>query len=308
MDLSYKLRGIDIKLNGYIKSQQEDGYWRNGVRLDIETPDIYTTTLNALNLLKLSPSRQWRQSGIKAAEWIKTKQNSDGSWSFQFLNNGKIASESDIFTTLLCLEVLKRSKIDNIEEIIKKGENWTINQQNTDGMWDDGDLPFPFLTVLILEYFYNKEIISHQLPLFLHELTPESIIYLGMKRAIEISKLCKSEDNRITPKVGAVIIKNDQIVLEAYRGETAPGDHAEYIVLEKKGKDYDLKDAILITTLEPCTTRRPNRIPCAKRIINTRIKKIWVGILDPNPQITGKGILYTTNHGVSVGYINKHIS
>ena len=129
-----------------------------------------------------------------------------------------------------------------------------------------------------------------------------------MKRAIEISKLCTSEDNRITPKVGAVIIKNDQIVLEAYRGETAPGDHAEYIVLGKKGTDHDLKDATLITTLEPCTTRKPDKIPCAKRIASAGIKKIWAGILDPNPQITGKGILYITNHGVSVGYFPPALS
>ncbi len=234
LELSTKLTGIDFKLKGYVNDQHEDGYWRNGSRLDIKTPDIYTTALNALNLLKLSPSKQWKQSGIKGAKWIKTRQNSDSSWSFQFRENGEIRYESDILTTILCLEVLKRSRIDNIEEIIEKGEDWIMNQQTINGMWDDEHLPFPFLTVLILEYFYNKEFFSHQLPLFRDELTPANIIFRGMKGAIEISKNCESEEGRISPKVGAVVIKADQIVLEAYRGETSPGDHAEYIILEEK--------------------------------------------------------------------------
>jgi len=38
------------------------------------------------------------------------------------------------------------------------------------------------------------------------------------------------------------------------------------------------------------------------------IKKIWIGILDPNPQIAGKGMLYLTNHGVLVGLFPPKLS
>lgn len=307
-ELSDKLAGIDLKLKGYIKTQYEDGYWRNENKLDITTPDINTTAIIVLNLLKLSPSRQWRQSGVKGARWIQTRQNLNGSWSSQFMRNREIILKSDIFTTILCLEALRRIGLDDTEEIIKKGENWIMNQQTSNGAWEDEYLPFPFLTVLVLEYFYNKDLYSHQLPLFLDDLTPASIILLGMKKAIEISKKCKSEENRISPKVGTIVIKDDQIILEAYRGETSPGDHAEYIALQKKGKDLDLKDSILITTLEPCTTRSLTKTPCAQRIVDAGIKEICVGMLDPNPQIRGRGILYLTKQGVSIRYFPPEFS
>lgn len=297
--LADKLAGIDIKLKGYIIDQHEDGYWRNKNRLDKITPNLFNTALITSNLLKLSPSRALRHSGVKGAKWILTRQDPDGSWSIETREGRK---EPDIFITILCLEILKRCGFENSEDVIKKGENWILSQQTSTGMWVDEHLPFPFLTVLVLEYFNNKDLFSHQLPLYTDDLTPENIIFSGMKRAIEISKNCKSEDDRISPKVGVVIIKGEEIVIEAYRGETSPGDHAEYVALEKKERDFDLEESILITTLEPCTSRKPNKIPCAKRVVDAGIKSIWIGMLDPNPKISGRGVLYLTEHGVSVGH------
>ena len=297
-ELSNELAGIDLTLRGYVKNQHEYGYWRNENRLDLDSPDIFTTVLITLNLLKLSPSMELRQSGVKGAKWIRNNQNSDGSWSFQ-TKKGK--SKPDIFTTILCLEALKRSGVENIEEGVKNGENWIMDQQTDIGLWEDDSIPFPFLTVLVLEYFHFKDLLSHELPLFKEDLIPSDIVLLGMKRAIEISKNCVSEEGKISPKVGAIVIKDDQIILEAYRGETSPGDHAEYIAIEIKAKDIDLEDSILITTLEPCTSRGPIKIPCAQRIVDAGINKVWYGIVDPNPKIRGKGELYLTEHGVSVG-------
>jgi len=297
--LADKLAGIDIKLKGYIINQHEDGYWRNENRPDITTPNLFMTALITSNLLKLSPSKAWRQSGVKGAIWILTKQDPDGSWSIENREGGK---EPDIFITILCLEILKRCGLENSEDVIKKGENWILSQQTSTGMWIDEFLPFPFLTVLILEYFKNKDLFSHELPLFPDDWIPENIIFSGMKKAIDISKNCKSESDRISPKVGAVIIKGGEIVIEAYRGETSPGDHAEYVALEKKDRAFDLEESILITTLEPCTSRKPNKIPCAKRVVDAGIKSIWIGMLDPNPKIRGGGVLYLTEHGVSVGH------
>ncbi len=297
--LADKLAGIDIKLKGYISNQHEDGYWRNENRPDITTPSMFMTALITLNLLKLSPSRDWRQSGIKGAKWILSQQDYDGSWSIETRKGGK---EPDIFITILCLEILKRCGLKNSEDVIKKGEGWILNQQTATGMWIDEFLPYPFLTVLVLEYFTNKDLYSHQLPLFSDDLTPANIIYSGMKRAIEISKSCISEPDRISPKVGAVVIKGEEVLIEAYRGETSPGDHAEYIALEKKERNFDLEESILITTLEPCTSRNPNKIPCAKRVVDAGVKSIWIGMLDPNPKIRGRGVLYLSEHGVSVGH------
>ena len=141
-------------------------------------------------------------------------------------------------------------------------------------------------------------------PLFPDDWTPEDIIFSGMKRAIEISRNCKSEPDRISPKVGAVVIKGEEIVLEAYRGETSPGDHAEYVALEKKERDFDLEESILITTLEPCTSRKPTKIPCAKRVVDAGIKSVWIGMLDPNPKIRTD---IADDVGLSSKTVRKHL-
>ena len=114
-----------------------------------------------------------------------------------------------------------------------------------------------------------------------------------MKLAIKAAQKSKSEpDKRIHPKVGVVIVKNGNILATGCRGELCAGEHAEYTVLERKLKDKDLTGSILYTTMEPCTTRGHPKIPCAKWIAKRRIHAVVIGILDPNPDIRGKGVLF----------------
>lgn len=128
--------------------------------------------------------------------------------------------------------------------------------------------------------------------------TPDTKI---MERAIETAKESKPEsDNRAHPKVGVIIVKNGKILATGYRGELCAGEHAEYTVLERKLKDKDLTGSILYTTLEPCTTRNHPKTPCAKWIVKRRINTVVIGILDPNPEIRGKGILFLRENNVLV--------
>ncbi len=121
-----------------------------------------------------------------------------------------------------------------------------------------------------------------------------------LEKAIELASKCNAEDERVHPKVGAVIIKNGKLIAEAYRSEIRDGDHAEYTALERKSVGKNLRGATLITTLEPCTTRRHPKIPCVKHIIKRGIKKVVIGILDPNPDIRGKGYFILNENGVGV--------
>lgn len=108
--------------------------------------------------------------------------------------------------------------------------------------------------------------------------------------AVEEARKSVGEDGRTHPKVGAVIVAGRQVLASAHRGEI-PGCHAEYIALEHKLRDKSIAGATVYTTLEPCTERNHPKIPCARRLVERKVKRVVLGSLDPNPVIRGHGQL-----------------
>ena len=110
------------------------------------------------------------------------------------------------------------------------------------------------------------------------------------------------KDNKTSPKVGALLIKPDGEIETAFRSELRNGDHAEYTLLERKLRSVQLDGSVLFATLEPCApdSRTPPKISCAERIVNARIKKVWIGIEDSDPKVDRKGIQYLIDNGVEV--------
>lgn len=105
------------------------------------------------------------------------------------------------------------------------------------------------------------------------------------------------------PNVGALIIKNGKVVGQGYHRFF--GDfHAEVHALKQAGKNA--KDAIMFVTLEPCS-HYGKTPPCVNAIIKAGIKKVFIGMRDPNPLVSGKGIkiLRQNNIEVEVGILKS---
>ncbi|MDA0712391.1 MAG: bifunctional diaminohydroxyphosphoribosylaminopyrimidine deaminase/5-amino-6-(5-phosphoribosylamino)uracil reductase RibD [bacterium] len=110
------------------------------------------------------------------------------------------------------------------------------------------------------------------------------------------------------PPVGAVIVKDGVIVGRGFTGLVG-GNHAEVNAIVDAGANA--KGGTLYTTMEPCHHfgRTP---PCTDGIIKAGLKRVVIGIKDPNPQINGSGIAVLKKAGVEVvlkeqDYLTKQI-
>jgi pyrimidine deaminase RibD-like protein len=122
-----------------------------------------------------------------------------------------------------------------------------------------------------------------------------------MELAVSIGKQAQAEDDRLHPKVGAVLVHSGELLASAFRGELDPGEHAEFALLHKKLADVNLSGSILFTTLEPCTARKTHK-PCAEWILERKIGHVVVGMLDPNPRIYSLGITQLRESGITIEF------
>jgi len=116
-----------------------------------------------------------------------------------------------------------------------------------------------------------------------------------MQRALELARtaLGKTSPN---PMVGAVVVQGEKIVGEGFH-PAAGQPHAEIFALKEAGEQA--KGATLYVTLEPCSHygRTP---PCAEAVIKYGVAKVVVGMVDPNPLVSGSGIEKLVKAGIEV--------
>lgn len=119
----------------------------------------------------------------------------------------------------------------------------------------------------------------------------------------EAIKEAQKAYKKLEVPVGAVIVKNGEIIAKAHNLKETKLDttkHAEILAIQKaskKLKSWRLLDCEMYITLEPCTM-------CAGAIINSRIKKIYIGAMDEKTGAAGSKLNlfedYTFNHRVEV--------
>lgn len=119
-----------------------------------------------------------------------------------------------------------------------------------------------------------------------------------MKEALKEAKKAYS---KLEIPVGAVIVKDGKIIARAHNQKETKFDttkHAEILAIQKASKKlgaWRLNDCEMYVTLEPCSM-------CAGAIINSRIKKVYIGTSDEKTGAVGSVLNlfedYKFNHDV----------
>lgn len=116
-----------------------------------------------------------------------------------------------------------------------------------------------------------------------------------MELAIELAKKGEGKVNP-NPMVGAVIVKDGIVIGEGYHEKYGEG-HAE--VNAFKSLKEDPSGATMYVTLEPCS-HYGKTPPCADKIIENNIKRVVIGMIDPNPLVAGNGVDKLKKAGIEV--------
>jgi diaminohydroxyphosphoribosylaminopyrimidine deaminase/5-amino-6-(5-phosphoribosylamino)uracil reductase len=116
-----------------------------------------------------------------------------------------------------------------------------------------------------------------------------------MNRAIRLARKGAGWINP-NPMVGAVLVKDDRIIGEGYH-EYFGGPHAEVNAIAAAGDSA--RGSTLYVTLEPCS-HQGKTPPCTQLIAGKGIRKVVIGMKDPNPLVNGKGIEFLRSSDIEV--------
>ena len=116
-----------------------------------------------------------------------------------------------------------------------------------------------------------------------------------MSRALELARKGRGKVSP-NPMVGCVLVKDGEIIGEGYHEEFG-GDHAEVSAFNNARKDP--LDSTVYISLEPCCITGKTK-PCTDTLIHNSISEVYIGMLDPNPEINGKGVEALEEAGITV--------
>lgn len=115
-----------------------------------------------------------------------------------------------------------------------------------------------------------------------------------MARALQLAERGRFSTHP-NPRVGCVIVSNGDVVGEGFHARAGQG-HAEVNALAQAGDKS--RGATVYVTLEPCS-HQGRTPPCAKALINAGVAKVIAAMVDPNPQVSGRGLRLLEEAGVA---------
>ena len=126
-----------------------------------------------------------------------------------------------------------------------------------------------------------------------------------MRQALDLARKGQGHTHP-NPCVGAVVVKGGKVVGAGFH-EKAGAAHAEIAALRQAR--HRARGADLYCTLEPCA-HWGRTGPCTKAILAAGIRRVFVGMKDPHPLVSGKGIreLRRAGVGVKVGFLEKELA
>ena len=99
------------------------------------------------------------------------------------------------------------------------------------------------------------------------------------------------------PVVGAVIVRNGDIIASGYH-EKAGYPHAEIEALRKIEGEARRGDSLYVT-LEPCN-HYGKTPPCTEAILKSGLTRVFIGMRDLNPNVSGGGSQFLEENGIEV--------
>ena len=117
-----------------------------------------------------------------------------------------------------------------------------------------------------------------------------------MARALALAERGRGRTSP-NPMVGAVIVDDAGVVVGAGFHEKAGEAHAEVHALRMAGERA--RGATLYCTLEPCS-HQGRTGPCAVAVAAAGVRRVVAAMQDPFPEVSGRGLAYLREHGVTV--------
>lgn len=118
-----------------------------------------------------------------------------------------------------------------------------------------------------------------------------------MRRCLQLAR-CGEVGARPNPMVGAVVVWKDEVIGEGFHARFGEA-HAEVNAIRRVKDESRLRESTLYVSLEPCS-HYGKTPPCAKLIIEKGIPRVVVGMVDPFPEVRGRGIEMLRQAGVDV--------